>query len=144
MRRTLIGALVLSVALTAFAGSPAFAKHRMVNATYNFDLSKPGGSAWFGEDYGVIFGDAVTFKTVRSDRTVDLVVADDSATAVSAAVWQEGSPAQVFCGGIQGVKVKGGKPLFVQVIIDANAPQTENGCVGAEPPTTGRVEAMFM
>lgn len=133
-----LGALLVIGAIVA----PAAASKARARATYDFDLTKPGASAWYGGDYGVFFGDAVAFNTAPRQRAAMVHVADDSGKPVSAAVWQEGKRAYVFCESLPHFPVSGGDPIFVQVIVDVT-PTTGNGCATPALPTTGTVEVMF-
>ena len=131
------------LALLSVAVAPATAsKGRVAKATYDFDMTD-GGSVWVDdEDVALTSGDAVAFETARTDRVVAVMVMDDSAQAVSAAVWQEGQPATVFCHEIASVPIIGGQPVYVQVMVDAN-PTTANGCATPEMPTTGTMTVTF-
>lgn len=142
MKRIASVAVVTSLLISGTLAVAADARMRSAKAPYNFDLSKPGTSAWYGDDYGVFFGDTVTFQTARGQKAVMLSVMDDSAGSVSAAVWQEGKTAQVFCDSLGHYRISGGKPVYVQVIVDVTT-TTGNGCATPELPTTGTVSVMF-
>ncbi len=142
MRRIACTGLVIALSLAMSAVPADASKYGTVKASYDFDLTKPGVTGWFGDDYGVFFGESVTIPTPRGSRAAMLSVMDDSADAVSAAAWQDGQPAKVFCDTVDHLPIKGGKPLHLQVIIDVT-PATQNGCASAAVPTTGTITAMF-
>lgn len=133
-------ALVLVMSCLAIAPA-AGAKGRTEKRTYSFDPSN-GGSFSVSDDT-TFFGSAetLTFETARADRTVALTVTDESAPAVAAETWQGDGPSTVFCNEIASLPVKGGKPLYVRVIV-ALSPVGED-CASPEVPTTGTVTATF-
>ena len=132
-----VTALVLAGVAPGTAG-PA----RTAEAPYDFDVTNPGASGWFGANYGVFFGDAVMLDTRAKERSVDVSVADAGGDAVSAALWQEGGEAIVFCSDSGRLPIAGGEPVYVQVIVDAT-PQEPGGCDTPAVPTTGTVTAVF-
>ncbi|HEX2195401.1 MAG TPA: hypothetical protein VHJ76_00625 [Actinomycetota bacterium] len=140
MRRT-ISAAAVALVLAGVAPAGA-APARTAGAPYDFDATKPGASGWFGANYGVFFGDAVVLETRAKERSVALTVADAGGEAVSAAAWQEGGEAIVFCSESGRLPIAGGEPLYVQVIVDAT-PQEPGGCETPAVPTTGTVSATF-
>ncbi|MDQ3953522.1 MAG: hypothetical protein M3279_11265 [Actinomycetota bacterium] len=140
MRKTISAAAIAFVLAGVTPGVAAPA--RTAEAPYDFDVTKPGASGWFGANYGVFFGDAVTLETRAKERSVDLSVADAGGEAVSAAAWQEGGEAIVFCSDSGRLPIRGGQPVFVQVIVDAT-PQEPGGCEAPSVPTTGTVTATF-
>ena len=140
MRKT-IGTAAIALVLANMAPGAA-APARTAEAPYDFDVTKPGASAWFGANYGVFFGDAVTLETRAKERVIELSVVDASGDAVSAAAWQEGGETMVFCTDSGRLPVAGGEPIFVQVIVDAT-PQEPGGCDTPAVPTTGTVTATF-
>ena len=139
--RTTIGTVAIALVLGGIAPGGA-APARTVEAPYDFDVTKPGASGWFGANYGVFFGDVVSLEPRAKERVVELSVLDASGDAVSAAAWQEGGETTVFCTGSGRLPVAGGQPLFVQVIVDAT-PQEPGGCATPAVPTTGTVTATF-
>jgi hypothetical protein len=141
MRRA-TGIVLISLAVVGALGPAAAAPARTVEEPYDFDLTDPGTSAWYGSNYGVFFGDPVVIETQRRERSVLLSVKDSSAGTVSAAVWQENGETTVFCSESERVPVIGGAPLFVQVIVDAT-PHEPGGCETPAVPTTGTVTAVF-
>ena len=142
MRKTMWLPLAVLTVLCV-AGAPATAsKGRAAKATYSFDMTK-GGSIWVNdEDVGITSGSSIPFETKRADKTVALMVMDDSAEAVSAAVWQEGTPATIFCHETASIPITGGQPVYVQVILDVS-PAGTGGCETPEVPTTGTISAVF-
>lgn len=138
-RTTSIAAIALVLAgVTPGAAAPA----RTAEAPYDFDVTNPGVSAWFGANYGVFFGDAVTLETRARERSVEIAVTDAGGEPVSAAAWQEDGDASVFCSESGRLPISGGQPVFVQVIVDAT-PQEPGGCATPAVPTTGTVTATF-
>ena len=128
---------VLCVAAPAVAS-----KARVAKAAYTFDLTQ-GGSVWIADDNAAVTSsESATFETKRSDKMISVVVEDDSAASVAAAVWQEDSPATVFCDEVMSVPVTGGQPVHVRVILDLT-PAPSVGCASPEMPTTGTVTATF-
>ncbi len=137
-----IGIAVISFVAVAALGPAGAAPARTVEAPYDFDLTDPGTSGWYGSNYGVFFGDVVVIETLRKERSVQISVADSSAGAVSVAAWQETGETTVFCGDSGRLPVIGGSPLFVQVIVDAT-PHEAGGCETPALPTTGTITAAF-
>ncbi len=133
--RTAIRITALALAL-AGVGSATAAPARTVEASYDFDVTNPGASGWFGPNYGVFFGDAVVVDTLRKERSAEIALVDASADAVSGAAWQETGETVVFCSGSGRIPIVGGEPLYVQVIIDAT-PHEPGGCETPAVPTTG-------
>ncbi len=133
--RTAIRITAIAVALAGL-GSATAAPARTVEAPYDFDVTDPGASAWFGANYGVFFGDVVVVDTLRKERSAEITLTDASADAVSAAAWQESGETLVFCSDSGRIPIVGGEQLFVQVIIDAT-PQEPGGCDTPTVPTTG-------
>lgn len=136
-----IGIVLAVLALTSLHPASA-GPARTVDAPYDFDLTKPGASGWFGANYGVFFGDAVAIDTLRKERFVTVTVADDGGEPVSAAAWQDGAEAVVFCSDSGRIPIAGGEPVFVQVIVDAT-PHEPGGCETPALPTTGTMTAVF-
>jgi hypothetical protein len=130
----------LAVTIFVFSQAVAMAGASSREAHYDFDLTKPGPTAWFGADYGIFFGDAVTIPVPDSAHSVDLTVVDDSASQVSVAVWQGDSEPTVFCGIAGMLPVTGGQPLNLQVIL---AVTPGSGCAAPELPTQGTITATF-
>ncbi|HEX2056842.1 MAG TPA: hypothetical protein VHI71_00595 [Actinomycetota bacterium] len=140
MRRQITTAAIVLVLAAVAPG--AAAPVRTAEAPYDFDLTKPGASGWYGANYGVFFGDTVTLATRAKERSVELSVVDAGGDAVSAAAWQEGGESVVFCSDSGRLPIIGGQPVMVQVIVDAT-PQEPGGCDAPAVPTTGTVTASF-
>ena len=140
MRKTISAAAIALVLAGVTPGLAAPA--RTAEAPYDFDVTNPGVSGWYGANYGVFFGDAVTLETRSKERSVELSVVDAGGEAVSAAAWQEGGEPTVFCSDSGRLRITGGQPVFVQVIVDAT-PQEPGGCDTPAVPTTGTITATF-
>jgi hypothetical protein len=144
MRKTMWQIPVAVVTALCLAGAPAIAaKTRVAKATYNFDMTQ-GGSVWVNDDNVALTSadDTLVFETTRSDQMVTLTVMDDAAATVSAAMWQKGTPTMIFCNEMAAMPITGGRPVYVQIILDVT-PAPSAGCETPEVPTTGTVTASF-
>jgi hypothetical protein len=136
MRRTFI--LLFAVLLLGGLVAPVGAQGSAQKARYEFSPAQGGGiTGWYGNHYGVFFGDAPGFKTNAGDRFVIVHIADDSGEEVSAAAWQKGGPVRAFCNHAR-IPIRGGKPVYVQVYLDLT-PQEYGGCDLPAHPTSGTI-----
>jgi hypothetical protein len=136
MRRFLMS-LAAAVVLAGLVAAPAGAGSTQ-KAKYNFSPVEGGGvTGWYGNNYGVFFGDAPGFKTSAGDRFAIVHIMDDSGEDVSAAAWQKGGRVQAFCNHAR-IPIRGGKPVYVQVYLDLT-PQEYGGCDLPAHPTTGTI-----
>ena len=143
MRKVMMVAVLAALIGTLIQPANAGRAGREVKGSYDFDFTNPGVSGWFGHDLGIFFGDAVEFQTRRSEKFVNLVVADDSGDPITAGIWQEGSVSRVICElSDQSIPIVGGKPVYVQVFVDATFAEYD-GCASPAVPTTGTVTATF-
>jgi len=143
MRKTMWQVPMAVATALCLAGVPAAAsKGRAAEATYNFDMTE-GGSVWVNdENVALTSANTVTFETTRADRTIALSVMDDAAGSVTAAMWQEGDSVMIFCDEMAAMPIRGGEPVYVQIMLDVT-PSPTAGCASPEMPTAGTVTAAF-
>ena len=135
----LVTVLMLATAAPALGGRRH--QHRTVKSTYVFSPVTGGGiSGWFNDDYGVFFGPAWSIETKSNEQRISVAVADNFSEAVAAAVWQRKGPLKVICGTADDLKIKGGKPVFIQVFFELTPGEGE-GCASPGLPTEGTITA---
>lgn len=144
-KRTIIG---LAISALVCASIPVYAsaasKSRTEEARYEFDPTQQGLTGWFGDDYGLFFGDPVEFSTKRKDTHAEVTVTDDSGSEITAAIWQEGGDTTVICGGTSPhLEIRGGKALYVQVFVDVTFAAFD-GCDVPALPSSGTITTTLM
>lgn len=147
--RKMIGIVVASALLSGALFAPVHAGKKgndrttVRTASYEFDPSQGGLTAWFGEDYGLFFGDPAILPSKKGEVYVDLEIADDSGAPITAAVWQEDGDTTVICNATSApIDIMGGAAVHVQVFFDLT-PAAFAGCETPSMPTTGTVTATF-
>ncbi|MGH2754607.1 MAG: hypothetical protein ACRDLB_09245 [Actinomycetota bacterium] len=137
--KRILAVLMAAVSLLGLAAvSEARPRTRTQSSEYTFSPSPESGvSGWFGEDYGIFFGDPVVFRTRRAEKHASIIVDDASSDDVSAAVWQQDGAQILICGSGE-VPIEGGKPLFVQLIIELT-PAMFEGCATPSVPSEGTI-----
>lgn len=142
MRRSLGACLALALLVGVLtAPSSAGPTSREETATYVFDPTQGGVTAWFSNDMGVFFGEEVVFRTEKGETSLDITIADDSGETMSVAVWHRDTT-YVICGSAEDLAIRGGKPVYVQVFLELT-PAMYEGCDAPALPTQGTVTARF-